>query len=120
MKDAHLRIRSLLAALILLSFTAFGAKAQESDNEFLADLHDFRINNYLALDAFYAFSATSDTELLNRVVVGINSANDAMNSVVGSNSGVLSDEQVEELNRRSEEHTSELQSRPHLVCRLLL
>src|SRR3989442_5316910 len=24
------------------------------------------------------------------------------------------------LNRRSEEHTSELQSRPHLVCRLLL
>lgn len=99
MKDAHLRTRSLLAALILLSFTAFGAKAQESGNEFLADLHDFRINNYLALDAFYAFSATSDTELLNRVVVGINSANDAMNSVVGSNSGVLSDEQVEELNR---------------------
>src|SRR5436305_9043074 len=25
-----------------------------------------------------------------------------------------------ELSRRSEEHTSELQSRPHLVCRLLL
>src|SRR3989442_15225433 len=25
-----------------------------------------------------------------------------------------------ELGRRSEEHTSELQSRPHLVCRLLL
>src|SRR5690554_7786138 len=24
------------------------------------------------------------------------------------------------INRRSEEHTSELQSRPHLVCRLLL
>src|SRR3989442_9877295 len=27
---------------------------------------------------------------------------------------------LEEANRRSEEHTSELQSRPHLVCRLLL
>lgn len=98
MKDAHLRIRSFLTALILLSFTAFGAKAQESGTEFLADLHDFRINNYLALDAFYAFSATSDTELLNRVVVGINSANDAMNSVVDSTSGVLSEEQIEELN----------------------
>src|SRR5690606_41258184 len=83
----------------LLSFTAFGAKAQESRNEFLADLHDFRINNYLALDAFYAFSATSDTELLHRVVVGINIANDAMNSVVGSNSGVLSIEKVEYLNK---------------------
>ena len=89
MKDAHLRICSLLAALIPLSFTAFGATLTESGNEFLADLHDFRINNYLALDAFYAFSATSDTELLNRVVVGIISANDAMNSVVGSNSGVF-------------------------------
>src|SRR3989442_2399652 len=27
---------------------------------------------------------------------------------------------VEQLVKRSEEHTSELQSRPHLVCRLLL
>src|SRR3989442_11342554 len=29
-------------------------------------------------------------------------------------------EAVRRLQRRSEEHTSELQSRPHLVCRLLL
>src|SRR3989442_4840509 len=29
-------------------------------------------------------------------------------------------EQAPEVARRSEEHTSELQSRPHLVCRLLL
>src|SRR3989442_10507792 len=28
--------------------------------------------------------------------------------------------QMEETSARSEEHTSELQSRPHLVCRLLL
>src|SRR3989442_7665470 len=27
---------------------------------------------------------------------------------------------VDEVRKRSEEHTSELQSRPHLVCRLLL
>src|SRR5690554_7324748 len=27
---------------------------------------------------------------------------------------------LEEIQKRSEEHTSELQSRPHLVCRLLL
>src|SRR5690554_7353020 len=29
-------------------------------------------------------------------------------------------DEAEEVERRSEEHTSELQSRPHLVCRLLL
>src|SRR5690554_7437319 len=38
--------------------------------------------------------------------------------------GHLKDDFIEnglgKLNKRSEEHTSELQSRPHLVCRLLL
>src|SRR5690554_7146381 len=41
----------------------------------------------------------------------------------GMESGVKVDYRqttIEELARRSEEHTSELQSRPHLVCRLLL
>src|SRR5690554_7586450 len=28
--------------------------------------------------------------------------------------------QIQQVKKRSEEHTSELQSRPHLVCRLLL
>ena len=99
MKDARLRIQSLIAAFILLALTALSAKAQETGAEFLSDLHDFRVNNYLALDAFYNFSATGDTETLNRIVVGINNSNDAMNSVVASTSGVLSEQQVEELNQ---------------------
>ena len=99
MKDASLRIQSLIAAFILLALTALSAKAQETGAEFLSDLHDFRVNNYLALDAFYNFSATGDTETLNRIVVGINNSNDAMNSVVASTSGVLSEQQVEELNQ---------------------
>src|SRR5690554_7415097 len=33
---------------------------------------------------------------------------------------ILKDEGVDAVLMRSEEHTSELQSRPHLVCRLLL
>lgn len=99
MKDARLRIQSLIAAFILLALTALSAKAQETGAEFLSDLHDFRVNNYLALDAFYSFSATGDTETLNRIVVGINNSNDAMNSVVASTSGVLSEQQIEELNQ---------------------
>ena len=99
MKDARLRIQSLIAAFILLALTALSAKAQETGAEFLSDLHDFRVNNYLALDAFYNFSATGDTETLNRIVVGINNSNDAMNSVVASTSGVLSEQQIEELNQ---------------------
>src|SRR5690554_5433427 len=37
-----------------------------------------------------------------------------------SNTLVLTADTIVELEGRSEEHTSELQSRPHLVCRLLL
>lgn len=103
MKDARLRIQSLLAALILLSLTAFGAKAQDTGAEFLSDLHNFRINNYLALDSFYMFSASSDTEALNRIVGSINASNDAMNSVIASTSGVLSEQQVESLNQEFDE-----------------
>ncbi len=99
MKDARLRIQSLIAAFILLALTALSAKAQETGAEFLSDLHDFRVNNCLALDAFDSVSAIGDTDTLNRIVVGINNSNDAMNSVVASTSGVLSEQQIEELNQ---------------------
>ncbi|WP_372963935.1 hypothetical protein [Marinobacter sp.] len=110
MKDTRLRIQSVMAALIFLSLTAFGAKAQESGAEFLADLHDFRINNYLAVDAFYNFSTSGDTETLNRIVVAINNANDAMNSVIASTSGVLSANQIEGLNQTFDQFKSIMRS----------
>ena len=99
MTASRTRFTSIISAIFFLSLAAFGARAQETGGEFLADLHDFRINNYFAVDAFYSFSATSDTETLNRIVVAINKANDAMNSVIASTSGVLSTEQIEGLNQ---------------------
>ncbi|MEP3563030.1 MAG: hypothetical protein ABJM19_15280 [Marinobacter sp.] len=99
MTGSRTRFTSLLSAIVLFSLVAFGARAQETGGEFLADLHDFRVNNYLAVDAFYNFSATGDTETLNRIVVAINKANDAMNSVIASTSGVLSPDQIEGLNQ---------------------
>jgi len=99
MKDTTLRLRSLVAPLIFLAITSMAVRAQEGANGFLADLHDFRVSNYMALDAFYRFSGTGNTETLNEIVQGINSANDAMNSLAESDSGVLSDEQLEALNQ---------------------
>ncbi|AXS81738.1 MULTISPECIES: hypothetical protein [Marinobacter] len=99
MKDANLRIRSLVAALILLALTSLGARAQDGADGFLSDLHNFRVSNYMALDAYYRFSGTGDTDTLNEIVQGINSANDSMNSIAGSNSGVLSAEDIEGLNQ---------------------
>ncbi len=98
MKDARLRVRSLVTALILLLIASFTVRAQEEGNGFLSDLHSFRINNYMALDAYYRFSATGDTDTLNEIVAAINEANESMNSVADSTAGVLSGEQVESLN----------------------
>lgn len=97
MKDARLRVSSLVTALVLLLITSFTVRAQEGDG-FLSDLHNFRVNNYMALDAYYRFSASGDTETLNEIVASINAANESMNSVANSTAGVLSDEQVESLN----------------------
>lgn len=98
MKDARLRVRSLVTALILLLVTSFAVRAQEGDG-FLSELHNFRVSNYMALDAYYRFSANGDTDTLNEIVAAINEANDSMNSVSESTAGVLPEEQVENLNQ---------------------
>lgn len=98
MKDARLRVRSLVTALTLLLIASSTVRAQEEGNGFLSDLHDFRVSNYMALDAYYRFSATGDTDTLNEIVAAINEANESMNSVAESTAGVLSEEQVESLN----------------------
>jgi hypothetical protein len=99
MKDAQLRVRSLVTALILLLVTSLGATAQETDNDFLSNLHQFRVSNYKSLDAYYRFSAVGDTETLNEIVANINAANEAMNVIADSEKGILSAEQTERLNQ---------------------
>lgn len=99
MKDVQLRLRSLFTTVILVLFFAFATRAQEaSSHNFLSDLHQFRVSNYIALDAYYRFSAVGDTEALNEIVASIKRANIAMNSVAQSTSGILSEQQVESLN----------------------
>lgn len=99
MKDANLRVRSLITALLLLALTSLGARAQEGADGFLSNLHRFRVSNYMALDAYYRFSASGDTETLNEIVQGVNSANDSMNALLGSESTALSDEELASLNQ---------------------
>ncbi|MEX2475186.1 hypothetical protein [Marinobacter sp.] len=97
MNDAGLRVRSLVAALILLALTSLSARADTKD-DFLSDLHTFRVSNYLALDAYYRFSANGDTDTLNEIVGSINDANSSMNDLSDSTAEVLSEGEVEALN----------------------
>jgi hypothetical protein len=97
MKTTHLRTRSLVAAFFLFMLTSISVQAQEADDS-LAQLHNFRVSNYTSLDAYYRFLGSGSTDILNEIVAGINSANDSMNLLAESTSGVLTNEQVEGLN----------------------
>ncbi|WP_297794676.1 hypothetical protein [uncultured Marinobacter sp.] len=97
MTDARLRVRSLVAALVLLALTSLAARAETADG-FLSDLHKFRVSNYLALDAYYRFSANGDSNTLNEIVGNINNANTSMNNLADSTAGVLSNEDIGKLN----------------------
>lgn len=111
MEHTQLRVRSLVTALALLLITSFTATAQQdASNDFLSDLHQFRVSNYMSLDAYYRFSAVGDTETLNEIVARINQANDAMNSVAQNGSGTLSEEQIESLNREFDEFKNLMRS----------
>ncbi|MGO1461653.1 MAG: hypothetical protein ACTHYN_06735 [Marinobacter sp.] len=97
MKTNHLRARTLLAALCLVALTSMGVRAQEADNV-LSQLHTFRVSNYTSLDAYYRYIGGGSTDTLNEIVSGINSANDSMNFLAASDSGALTNQQIEELN----------------------
>ena len=97
MRDAKLGVRSLITALVLLAIASFNARGDESA-DFLGHLHDFRVKNYVALDAYYRFSASGDTETLNEIVGAVNKANSTMGALTDSTAGVLSSAQVEGLN----------------------
>ncbi len=96
METTHLRTRSLVAVFFIFLLTSVSVKAQEADN-FLAQLHAFRVSNYISLDAYYRFSGSGSTDTLNEIVAGINAANEAMNFLANSTSGVLSSQQIEKL-----------------------
>lgn len=91
MKHARLTTRSMIVGVALLLVT-FGTRAEETT--LLTDLHTFRISNFVGLAAYYQFSASGDTVILNEVVESVNSANSAMNTISASGSIVLSEDQL--------------------------
>jgi len=106
MKDSYLPIRPFLVTLIVLMLTSVGVRAQNTGEDFVSNLHKFRVSSYVALDAYYRFSASNDSGTLNEIVSGINAANDAMNVVAGNTENILSPQQVESLNKEFDKFKS--------------
>ncbi|SDX43462.1 hypothetical protein [Marinobacter mobilis] len=98
MKDLHIRAKAISLALSLLFTFSFAAKADEAA-DFLSNLHEFRVNNFVALDAYYRFTVDGNTDALNEIVTAINSANTSMSTVSDSTAEVLAASEIENLNQ---------------------
>lgn len=96
MKTTHLHTGSLLAAFFLFLLTSLATQAQKTD-DVLAQLHAFRVSNYVSLDAYYRFLGDGTTDTLNEIVAGINTANSSMKLLTSNSGGVLTDEQAQTL-----------------------
>ncbi|SFM24608.1 hypothetical protein [Marinobacter zhejiangensis] len=98
MKDLQIKAKALFTAFALLLTLTFPVKADEAA-DFLSSLHEFRVSNFVALDAFYRFSSDGDTEALNEIVSAINTANSSMSTVAASTAQVLEATDIETLNQ---------------------
>src|SRR3989442_6147536 len=77
---------------------------------------------YTTLFRSIGFDPQTNGNVLIRIAIGVNTPITPTTFAVLGYQGVtgLAHVQLDDADQRSEEHTSELQSRPHLVCRLLL
>lgn len=96
MKNPCLRIPSVLAALVLLLASSLQAHADEGA-AFLRELHEFRINNFMALSAYYRYSATkdADAEASVRELMGV--ATRSLQTVSESAANILTKDQLASL-----------------------
>src|SRR5690554_7176948 len=107
----HRLFRFQILALLFLGYLLLSPLAQASVSPVKSpnDPNEYR---YLELDNGLRVVLASDP--------AADKAAASMNVAVGSGNDPKDREGLAHFLERSEEHTSELQSRPHLVCRLLL
>lgn len=102
MNDSRLRIHSLLAVMVLLLLSSLSARADEG-SAFLRELHEFRLNNFMALSNYYRYSATNDTTAEDSIRELMGEATRNLQAVSESGANVLSGDQIASL--RSEFNT---------------
>lgn len=88
--QSGLRTMAVLLALLLTSLTA---QANQGSG-FLRDLHEFRINNFMALSAYYRYSATKDTSADGEIQQAMGRAEANIGRVKANAAGILSTEQM--------------------------
>ncbi len=96
MNDSRLRLTTVLAAMVLLLATSISARADEGA-AFLRELHEFRLNNFMAISNYYRYSATSDSSAQGTIKELMGQATRNLQAVSESGANVLSSDQIASL-----------------------
>ncbi|MAA63919.1 MAG: hypothetical protein CL581_03955 [Alteromonadaceae bacterium] len=92
-------LRGCATLIVALTLSTASFVAQAASDPLLASLHHFRISNFSALNAYYQFTVSGDTEILNEVVAAVNDSNSEMNTISTDAKGVLNDDQISQLTK---------------------
>lgn len=83
----------LLFVLLLVSPLALAAKL----NPLLESLHKFRVQNFLALNAYYNYSVNGDKATFDDIRSAVNKSNEMMKQIHGRAGKLISDEHLKQL-----------------------
>ena len=97
MKASGMRLSSLVFAVAMMVLGSSLAHAEKP--EFLSDLHEFRLHNFLALNAYYRYSDSRDRALQQDINTSINNASRAMSAVRNSDTNLLAGDDISRLNQ---------------------
>lgn len=106
MTTAVLNVRMLsfaVMALVLLLSCFRPVAAQEVD-PLLDAIHKFRLQNFLALNAFYNYNGNPDPELMADIVQSVNRANELMKEIDEKRNSALAENTYQDLATYFQEH----------------
>lgn len=85
-----IRALALLAALLLMSVTAQASQG----SGFLRDLHEFRVNNFMAMTAYYRYSATKDASADGEIQQAMQRAETNIGRVTANPANIFTPDQI--------------------------
>ncbi|SFR43202.1 hypothetical protein SAMN05216203_0256 [Marinobacter daqiaonensis] len=97
MNNIRLHVHSMLAAVVLLLAGALPASAADEGALFLEQLHEFRLNNFMALSTYYRYSATDDPTAEGVIKQHMGEATTNLQAVAESGANVLTPDQIKTL-----------------------
>lgn len=93
----NVRMLTFAVMALALLLSCFRPVAAQEVDPLLDAIHKFRLQNYLALNAFYNYNGSPDPELMADIIQSVNRANELMKEVDVNRNSVLTEKTYQDL-----------------------